>query len=464
MAQPEKFDALVIGAGQAGVPLSRALAASGRRTAIVEREHVAGTCINEGCTPTKTMIASARAAYSARRAGLYGVLTGAVSVDMRKVRQRKRDIVLSWRESSERRILDTEGLELIRGEARFTGPLTIEVRLPGGSVRCLSAKTIVINAGTRPRVPDLAGLAEVPYLTSTSIMELDRVPEHLLILGGGYVAAEFAQMFRRFGSAVSIVERGGQLLGQEDPDVAQALADIFAQDGIEVLLESRARSVAAGKDGGLRLRLSTPAGERTLEGSHLLLAVGRTPNTDSLQPEAGGVRLDARGFIVANDRLETTAAGVYAAGDLKGGPAFTHIAYDDFRVLRTNLLGEGGASIDGRLVPYTVFTDPELGRVGLTEKQARELGRSVKVAQLPMDYVARALEIEETRGFMKAVVDLPSDQILGAAVLAIHGGELMALIQVAMMGRVTASTLREGIFTHPTFAESLNNLFASWRE
>ncbi len=464
MAQLEKFDALVIGAGQAGVPLSRALAASGRRTAIVEREHVAGTCINEGCTPTKTMIASARAAYSARRAGLYGVLTGAVSVDMRKVRQRKRDIVLSWRESSERRILDTEGLELIRGEARFTGPLTIEVRLPGGSVRCLSAKTIVINAGTRPRVPDLAGLAEVPYLTSTSIMELDRVPEHLLILGGGYVAAEFAQMFRRFGSAVSIVERGGQLLGQEDPDVAQALADIFAQDGIEVLLESRARSVAAGKDGGLRLRLSTPAGERTLEGSHLLLAVGRTPNTDSLQPEAGGVRLDARGFIVANDRLETTAAGVYAAGDLKGGPAFTHIAYDDFRVLRTNLLGEGGASIDGRLVPYTVFTDPELGRVGLTEKQARELGRSVKVAQLPMDYVARALEIEETRGFMKAVVDLPSDQILGAAVLAIHGGELMALIQVAMMGRVTASTLREGIFTHPTFAESLNNLFASWRE
>jgi pyruvate/2-oxoglutarate dehydrogenase complex dihydrolipoamide dehydrogenase (E3) component len=271
-------------------------------------------------------------------------------------------------------------------------------------------------------------------------------------------------MFRRFGSAVSIVQRGHQLLAREDADVAEAAADILREDGIEILLQSEARSVGTRGAGGVRLTLETPQGERSLEGSHLLVAVGRTPNTDSLDVETSGVRLDARGFVEVNDRLETTAAGVYAAGDIKGGPAFTHISYDDFRVLRANLLEDGDATIAGRLVPYTVFIDPELGRVGLTETEARRQGRSIKVAAMPMAYVARALEIEESRGFMKAVVDAESDQILGAAVLGVSGGELMAVIQVAMMGEATASTLREAVFTHPTLAESLNNLFASWRE
>lgn len=465
MGEPEKekVDTIVIGAGQAGMPLAQALAGAGRPVAVIEREHVAGSCINEGCTPTKTMIASARAAYTARRSEVYGVSTGPVSVDMTKVRQRKRDIVTSWRGGSEQRLLDTEGLELIMGEGRFTGPREIEVRLPDGGRRSFAAETVVVNAGARPAVPGIPGLDQVPYLTSTSIMELGEVPEHLVILGGGYVAAEFGQMFRRFGSEVSIVERGGQLLGREDTDVAEELAGIFREEGIEVLFHSEVRSVAPYDESRLSIELNTPAGESRLSASHLLVATGRTPNTDSLHLEASGVRVNTRGFIEANDRLETSVPGVYAAGDIKGGPAFTHISYDDFRILRTNLLEGGGASTTGRLVPYTVFTDPELGRVGLTEKQARDEGRSVKVAKMPMEYVARALETEESRGVMKAVVDADTDQILGAAILGTQGGELMAILEVAMMGGVTAGTLRKGIFTHPTLAESLNGLFSSWQ-
>jgi pyruvate/2-oxoglutarate dehydrogenase complex dihydrolipoamide dehydrogenase (E3) component len=471
MTTTEEYDAIVIGAGQAGNPLSRALASAGWRTALVERAQVGGTCINEGCTPTKTMVASARVAHLARRADDYGVRAGPVTVDMARVRQRKRDMVESFRSSNRQRIEGTEDLDLLMGEARFVAPKEVEVSLNGGGTRRLTADTIVINAGGRPRVPDLLGIEEVPYLDSTTIMELGQVPEHLLVLGGGYIGVEFGQMFRRFGSHVTIVQRRDQLLAREDADVAEEVAEILREDGIELLLEAHPVRVDRAGDGSIELAVRAPGGERTLGGSHLLVAAGRVPNTDSLNPEAAGIELDGRGYIRVNGRLETNVPGIYAAGDIKGGPAFTHISYDDYRILEANLLDKAeatmegrmvpAATIEGRLVPYTVFIDPQLGRVGLSEGEARAQGRDVRVAKMPMTWVARALETDETRGLMKAVVDADTDQILGAAILSVEGGEIMAMLQVAMMGGLPYTALGDGIFTHPSWSEALNTLFTT---
>jgi pyruvate/2-oxoglutarate dehydrogenase complex dihydrolipoamide dehydrogenase (E3) component len=456
----ENYDAIVIGAGQAGGPLAGAFAKAGRKTALVERKHVGGTCINEGCTPTKTMVASARVAYLARRGADYGVHTGPVSVDMVRVRQRKRDIVDSFRGGSERG-LASAGVEVVRGEGFFTGPHTVEVRQEGSGSRTLAAPLVVINAGARPARPPLEGLETVPALDSTSIMELDAVPEHLLVLGGGYIGLEFGQMFRRFGSRVTVVQRDKQLLGREDADVAELLAQILREDGLEILLSSEALRVRRAA-GGIELVARSAGGERVLTGSHLLLAPGRVPNTDVLNLPAAGVTMDPRGFVRVNERLETSVPGVYAVGDVKGGPAFTHISYDDYRVLRANLLGKGDgkATTTKRLVPYTVFTDPQLARVGMSEEEARRQGLNVRVARMPMSYVARALEMDESRGMMKGIVG-PDDQILGFTVLGIEGGELMAAVEMAMLGRLPYTTLRDAVFAHPTLAESLNNLFAT---
>jgi pyruvate/2-oxoglutarate dehydrogenase complex dihydrolipoamide dehydrogenase (E3) component len=468
MSTTQQYDGIIIGSGQAGTPLSTALAAAGMHTALIERKHVGGTCINEGCTPTKTMVASGRVAYLARRAADYGVHTGAgdITIDLKRVRQRKRDIVDNFRNGSQARIEKTANLELIFGEARFsdspTGTTTIEVRSQGGAQRSLSAKYIFINAGTRAARPKLDGLDDVLALDNASIMELDTVPEHLLILGGGYIGAEFGQLFRRFGSRVTIVQSRGQLLAGEDPDVAEEVARIFQQDGIEVLLNAKVVRVRQ-TDRNIRLEVEQQ-GRTTilnLAGSHLLVATGRVPNSDTLNLAAAGIQTDDRGFIKVNDRLETTVSGVYALGDIKGGPAFTHISYDDFRIIRANLIEKKNASTNGRLVPYTVFIDPQLGRVGLTETEARGQKRNVRVARLPMSAVARALEMDESRGFIKAVVDAETKQILGAAVLGIEGGEVMAAIEIAMMGRLPYTALRDGIFAHPTLAESLNNLFTA---
>jgi len=455
MSTSEQYDAIVIGAGQAGGPLATTLARSGRRTALIEREHVGGTCINEGCTPTKTMVASARVAYLARRGTDYGVEAGAIGVNLDRVRERKREIVKRFRHGSLRRIEATQGVDLIYAEARFTGPRRVAV-----DNRTLEADLVFINTGGRPAAPDVDGLDRIPSLDSTSIMELDQVPEHLLVLGGGYIGLEFGQMFRRFGSRVTVVQRGSQLLPLEDEDVAGAVLDILREDGIEVRLNAQAvRAAAAGP--GVRLTVRAPEGERDLVGSHILRAAGRVPNTDRLDLAAAGIVTDAKGFITVNERLETSARGVYALGDVKGGPAFTHISYDDFRVIRTNLLQNGRACITDRLVPYTVFIDPQLGRVGLSERAARRQGRPVRVARMPMTHVARALEVDESRGFMKALVDPESGLILGAAVLGIEGGELMAVFQVAMMGQMSYQRLRDAVFAHPTLAESLNNLFST---
>ncbi len=404
MSNLQKYDAIIIGSGQAGTPLSTALAAAGMRTALIERKHVGGACINEGCTPTKTMVASGRVAYLARRGADYGVRTGAISIDLQKVRQRKRDIVDRFRNGNQSRIEKTTNLDLIFGDASFTAPLTIRVSENDGPKLDISAKYIFINAGNRAARPSLDGLETVPFLDNISIMELDAVPDHLLILGGGYIGLEFGQLFRRFGSRVTIVQSGGQLLTREDPDIAEEVAAILKQDGVDILLNARATRVAQA-GGDIRLEVEQGGRSITVVGSHLLVATGRVPNSDTLNLEAAGIRADERGFIMVNDRLETSASGVYALGDIKGGPAFTHISYDDFRIIRASLIEKKHASTNGRLVPYTVFIDPQLGRVGLTETEARAQGRNIRVAKLPMSSVARALEVDETRGFMKAVVD-----------------------------------------------------------
>lgn len=458
MKNSQPYDAIVIGSGQGGTPLSAALAGAGMRTALIERKHIGGTCINEGCTPTKTMIASGRVAYLARRGADYGVQTGPIRIDLAKVRQRKRDIVDEFRNSTQSKLEKTANLDVIFGDASFSGPREVSVRLKDGSQYTISAKYIFLNAGTRASRPNLEGLESVPFLDNISIMELDAVPEHLLILGGGYIALEFGQLFRRFGSKVTIVQSAAQLVTHEDPDVAEEISKILRADGIEILLNAHATRVA-GTGQNIELNVQSKSGETKLVGSHLLVATGRVPNSDTLKIAAAGIQADKRGFIQVNDRLETTAEGTYALGDIKGGPAFTHISYDDFRIIRANFLEKRNASTKDRQVPYTLFTDPELGRVGLTETEARAQDRKIRVAKLPMSHVARALEVDETRGFMKAVVDAESDQILGAAILGIAGGEVMSAVEIAMMGKLPYTSLRDGTFAHPTLTESLNNLF-----
>jgi pyruvate/2-oxoglutarate dehydrogenase complex dihydrolipoamide dehydrogenase (E3) component len=412
--------------------------------------------VNEGCTPTKTMVASARVAYLARRGEDYGVETGDVRVNLARVRERKRNIVESFRNGSQRRLEGTKGLDLVFGEARFTESRSLAVE-----GRRFEGDLVFINTGCRPAAPDVEGLPATSPLDSTSIMELDRVPEHLIVLGGGYIGLEFGQMFRRFGGRVTIVQRGSQLLPLEDEDVAAAVLDVLREDGLDVLLQAEATCADRVAGGGVRVTVRTAGGDRPVVGSHVLLAAGRVPNTDRLDPGAAGIDVDSKGFIRVNERLETSAAGVYALGDVKGGPAFTHISYDDYRVIRDNLLHGGRRTTSGRPVPYTVFMDPQLGRVGLTEREAQKAGKPYRVARLPMSSVARALEMDEPRGLMKVLVDPDSRRLLGAAVLGVEGGEIMATLQLAMMGDLPYDSLRDGIFAHPTLAEALNNLFST---
>ncbi|MGW5040818.1 mercuric reductase [Streptomyces parvulus] len=459
----ERYDVIVIGTSQGGRFLPIDLARAGKRVALVERDHLGGVCVNTGCTPTKTMVASARVAQLARRAAEYGVRTGPVSVDLAAVRERKRAMVAGARENYVSRLVQ-DGLDLIEGEAGFTGPKTVEVALKDGGTRTLGAPVIIVDAGARSRPLTLDGARDVPVLDSTSIMELEECPEHLIILGGGYIGLEFGQMFRRFGSEVTIVQTRPRLLMPEDDDISDAVADILRDDGITVLTSAQPERVEDAGGGRLRLLLRTAEGERWIEGSHLLSAIGRIPNTEALAPAAAGVRLDDRGFIEVDAHLETSVPGVYAMGDIKGGPAFTHLSYDDYRILHANLLTQEKPSTRDRIVPYTVFIDPQFGRVGLSERQAREQNRAVRIAKLPMSAVVRAIEAGETRGFMKAVIDADTGQILGAAVLGAEGGEIMSIIQVAMLGKLTADDMANAVFTHPLLAEGLNSLFSTVNE
>ncbi len=456
----EPVDAIILGSGQAGNPLAAALSKAGKRTILIEQKAVGGTCVNTGCTPTKTMLASAKAAEQARRGLEFGVRTGEVSVDMEIVRARKRQIVDQWRSSSEKRIAEAEHVELVRGIGRFTSPTSVQVRFAEGGMRLFSAPLIFVNTGLSSVTPDVEGIETIPYLTNESIMELAELPRHLLILGGSYIAVEFAQMFRRFGSRVTIVSSSEHLLPREDADVAECLRKILVEDGIEFVLGATAK-IAKEEDETITLHVALETGrERELAGTHLLLAVGRKPNTFALNLAAAGLQADEHGFLPANERLETAVPGIYALGDVKGGPAFTHISYDDYRIVAANLLEGGSRTTHDRPLPYTVFTDPELGRIGLSETEARAAGKRIRVAKMSASAIARANETGDTRGLMKVIVDAETDHILGAAVLTGEGGEIAAMLQLAMAGKLPYTALRDGVFAHPTWAESLNTIFS----
>lgn len=451
-----KYDAIIIGSGQAANPLAGKLAAAGWRTAIIEKKFIGGTCVNVGCTPTKTLIASGRVAYLAKRSADYGIQASGVSVDIKAVISRKNEHVLISRESSSKRLLETKNLDVVFGSAVFSGPKEITINKEDGNVAVMTAEKIFINTGTRPVIPPIEGLANVPYLTSDTILDLLEIPEHLVVIGGSYIALEFGQLYRRLGSRVTILEGNSHFLSKEDDDIAAEIKKILEEDGIRVLTGTNVTSVAAAV-GGIAVNVS---GGETITASHVLVATGRLPETKALNTAAAGINTDEHGFIKANDKLETNVPGVYALGDVKGGPQFTHISYNDYLILSKNLLENADLSIAGRELIYCLFTDPELGRVGLTEKMAREKGLNIKVATLPASRIARAWENDEDRGMLKAIVDADSKKILGASILCSGGGELMSILQMAMMGGVTYDRIRDAVYAHPTFAESLNILFA----
>jgi pyruvate/2-oxoglutarate dehydrogenase complex dihydrolipoamide dehydrogenase (E3) component len=439
-----RYDAIVIGSGQAGNPLSQKLADHGWSVALIEKEHLGGTCVNTGCTPTKTMIASAQVAHYARNASKWGVRSGEVSVDLPTIVRRKNEIVGKSRAGLENNVERRPSLHLYRGQARFVGPKRLQV-----GEQELEGERIFINTGTRPTVPALEGLDQVECLTNASIMELTQLPEHLVVLGGGYVGLEFGQMFRRFGSRVTIVHRGENILEREDPDVTEELQKALEAEGIRFILNAQTMRVER-HGGELVLQLQ---GGGDIRGSHLLVATGRRPNTDELGLDSAGVQLDRQGFVRVNSRLETNVPGIWALGDVKGGPAFTHISYNDYQIVYGNLIEGKQLSTDNRIVPYAVFTDPQLGRVGLTEQEARATGRRLKVGQIPMAWVARAIERAETAGLMKLVVDADSDRILGAAILSTEGGELVQILHAVMLAGAPYTLLKGAIYIHPTLAE-----------
>ncbi|MCK4895040.1 MAG: mercuric reductase [Calditrichia bacterium] len=458
-AKTKKYKAIIIGTGQAGNPLAKALASAGWKTAVIESDHVGGTCVNYGCTPTKTMVASARVAHLVSRAGEYGIEIPSYSTKLETVVARKNEIVNSFRQGGQTGLEKTPNLDLIFGFARFVGSHQVEIEKNSGEKVLLNGEFIIINSGAKPLIPDISGLKEIDYLDSSTVMDLEEIPKHLVVIGGGYIGLEFGQMFRRFGSKVTIIQRGSQLLSREDEDVAETVATILEGEGIKVLLNSQVTAVKKTSNDQLDISVSMDGRPCQIKGSHLLVAVGRIPASADLQLDLAGISRDSRGFVKVDDTLETDVPGVYAIGDVKGGPAFTHISYDDYRILRDFFLQGTKRTTKERIVPYTVFIDPQLGRVGLTEKEAKAKGVKYRLAKLPMTYVARALESAETRGFMKALIDEESGLILGCAILGIEGGEIMSVIQVAMMGNLHYTSIKEGIFAHPTLSESLNNLF-----
>jgi pyruvate/2-oxoglutarate dehydrogenase complex dihydrolipoamide dehydrogenase (E3) component len=458
MSNSERFPNVVLGGGEAGKYIAWELARSGQRVAVVERGLIGGSCPNIACLPSKNMIHSAKVVDLVRHAAAFGVHLGPWTLDMAGLRQRKRDMVDGLIAVHKTRFA-VDGLDFILGEGRFVAPRTIEVRLAQGGIRRLEGERVFLNLGTHAAIPDIPGLRGAAPLTHVEALELDRLPAHLIVLGGGYVGLEMAQAFRRFGSRVTVIDQAAQLAPREDPDVAEAVRAIFADDGIDVVLEAAIEAIGGRSGDQVKVRLRTPAGQREIDGSDLLVALGRTPNTHGIGLESAGVELDLRGYVKTNERLETTAPGVWAMGECAGSPQFTHVAYDDFRVVRDNLAGHSRTTRD-RLIPTCMFIDPELGRVGLGEAEAKRHGIAVRVARLPMSSVLRARATGETRGFMKALVDARSDRILGFTMLGAGAGEVIAAVQTAMLAGLPYTALRDAILTHPTMAEGLGVLLA----
>ncbi len=454
----ENVQTLIIGSGVAGKLLGWTLASQGQKTAVIERAMVGGSCPNVACLPSKNVIYSAKAVALVHPTKGLGVVTGPLRVDMAGVARRKWQMVNELVEVHVGKFRES-GAELIMGEAQFTEPKTVRVTLNAGGTRLLRGERVFINVGTRASLPEVPGLASAGPMTHVEALNLERLPGHLVILGGGYVGLEFAQAIRRFGSPVTIIQHGPRLLQREDPDVADALLELMKHEGVEVLLQSEVLSVTGRSGTGVALRVRSGATETTLEASDILVATGRTPNTDRLDAAKAGVELDGRGYIRVNDRLQTSAPDVWATGECAGSPQFTHVGEDDCRIVLDNLAG-GNRTTRGRLIPYCLFTDPELAHVGLTESEARAKGRPYRIARLPMAQVFRAITLSETRGFIKALIGA-DDRILGFTALGAEASELMAVAQTAMLGGIPYTVLRDTIWTHPTAAEGLLGLFAN---
>lgn len=442
-----KFDAIIVGSGQAGNPLAYGLADLGWSVALIEERNLGGTCINVGCTPTKTMVHRAQVAHYARNAGRWGVNTSGVQVDLAKIVAQKDEVVLSFRGGLEKRVDQRKNIHLYRTSARFIAPHQLRV-----GEEIIESEKIFINTGGRPGIPSIPGLREVPFLTNESIMQLTAIPEHLLVLGGGYIGLEFGQMFRRYGSRVTVVHQAAQIVPREDPEIAAELQRALEAEGLEFLLNASTEA-AQQKDGAITLSCKHATGVRQVAGSHLLVATGRVPNTDDLGFDKAGITTNKDGSIKVNARLETSVPGIWALGDCKGGPAFTHISYNDFQIVYANVVEGKNLSIENRLVPYCVFTDPQLGGVGITEKEARTKGHKLKIGRCPMTRVARAIERGETAGLMKIVVDAADDRILGASILASEGGELVQILGTMMLAKQPYTLLKGAVYIHPTLAE-----------
>ncbi|PYQ01369.1 MAG: mercuric reductase [Acidobacteria bacterium] len=455
----ERVDVLVLGSGEGGKYLAWHMAKAGHRTVVVERRWIGGSCPNVNCLPSKSEVWSAKIATLVKHAAEFGMVTGSAVVDMVRVRERKRHMVDGLIAMHLERY-KASGAELVMGTGRFVAPKTLEVRLNDGGTRVLSGDRVFLDVGTHATIPPIPDLAAAAPLTHIEALELDRVPPYLIVLGGGYVGLELAQTYRRFGSRVTIVEQGPRLAGREDPDVADAIARIFSDEGIEVLVAAETRRVKGRSGQGVSVTVRTAQGDRTIEGSDILVAAGRTPNTAAIGLDKAGIELDAHGYVAVNDRLETSAPEVWALGDCAGSPQFTHVSFDDFRVIRDNLAGAYRSTRD-RLVPFCMFTDPPLARVGLSEAEAHRRGIGVRVAKLPMSAVLRTWTISESGGFMKALVDSHGDRILGFTILGPEAGEVVAAVQTAMLAGLPYTGLRDAILTHPTMAEGLTTLFAS---
>ncbi len=447
-----KYDAIVIGSGQAGNPLAHRLADLGWSVALIERTNLGGTCINVGCTPTKTMVHCAQVAHYARNAARWGVNASNVSIDLAKIVAQKDEVVLSFRGGQQKQVDKRANIRLHRGHARFIAPHQLKV-----GDELLESEKIFINTGGRPNIPAIPGLESVSYLTNESVMQLTTLPEHLLILGGGYIGLEFGQMFRRYGSRVTVLHTGKQIVSREDSEIAAELQKALEAEGLQFLLNTRATRIENQKS-AVQLSFEGGPGASNVTGSHLLVATGRRPNTDELGLERAGIETDKNGFINVNGRLETNVPGVWALGDCKGGPAFTHISYNDFQIVFGNLIEGKNLTAENRLVPYCVFTDPQLGGIGMTEKEARAHGFKLKIGRCPMTYVARAIERGETAGLMKLVVDASNDRILGASILASEGGELVQILGALMLAKQPYTLLKGVVYIHPTLAEGFFSL------
>jgi pyruvate/2-oxoglutarate dehydrogenase complex dihydrolipoamide dehydrogenase (E3) component len=456
---PEEYDVVVLGSGEAGKYIAWTLAKKGMKAAVIERKYVGGSCPNIACLPSKNVIHSAKVASYFQRSEEFGIAKESWKIDMSAVRERKRKMVTGLVDMH-LDLYKKSGAELIMGSGRFVGPKTIEVTSAEGAVRLLHGKQVVINTGTHATIEPTPGLAEAQPLTHIETLELDHVPQHLLVLGGGYVGLELSQAMRRFGSQVTIIECNPRLVHHEDQDISEALQELFKDEGIKVVVSTRITRVEGWSGKSVKVRTTGDGSETVLQGTHLLVAAGRTPNTDGIGLELAGVETTDRGYVKVNERLETTAPGVWAVGDCAGSPHFTHISFDDFRIVRDNILG-GHRVTTGRQVPFCMFTDPEFARIGLSETEAKARGIAYRLAKIPLVAVLRTRTLSETRGFMKALIDAKSDRILGFTVFGVEAGEVMATVQVAMMAGLPYTALRDAIFTHPTMLEGLIPLFSA---